>query len=63
MPPLVRLALAGSRGAEGARYGLRRHAQHDVTERYRHVTGKVVAADVAVVNAYLARESVAEVAV
>jgi integrase len=38
------------------------HAQHDVTERYRHVSGAVVAADAALVSAYLARETAAAVA-
>ena len=39
------------------------HAQHDVTERYRHVSEGALVADVALVNVYLAREAAAAVAV
>lgn len=38
------------------------HAQHDVTERYRHVSEKALRADVALVNAYLSGGEAAEVA-
>jgi hypothetical protein len=33
------------------------HAQHDVTERYRHVSDSAVLGDLALVNEYLASQS------
>ena len=38
------------------------HAQHDATERYRHVSDGTLIADVAFANAYLARVAALDVA-